>query len=167
MASPVVSVTPPLPASRQSAKSALPLAGAGVAVTAAGNFVLASGEMQAAIADLLATATPAPASGNADFADCLEAGKGGVTETTGLAIYEITVGPVEGQCGNEPVFGKLCESACASDSRHPWWREGVGAQELPIEVMQAGQWARLLDEGDAVFDADLDGLTGDFVFTHD
>lgn len=108
--------------------------GAGLAVTAAGNFVLATGEMQAAIADLLATATPAPASGNADFADCLEAGKGGVTETTGLAIYEITVGPVEGQCGNEPVFGKLCESACASDSRHPWWREGVVLRLRPVNL---------------------------------
>ena len=46
-------------------------------------------------------------------------------------------------------------------------REGVGTQELAVEVMQAGQWARLLDEGDAVLDADLDGLAGDFVFAHD
>jgi len=46
-------------------------------------------------------------------------------------------------------------------------REGVGAQELAVEVMQTGQWARLLDEGDAVLDADLDGLAGDFVFAHD
>ncbi|HRF74559.1 MAG TPA: hypothetical protein PL117_17475 [Accumulibacter sp.] len=108
--------------------------GAGLGVTAAGNFVLASGEMQAAIADLLATATPAPASGNADFGDCLENPKGGVKESAALAIYEVTVGPVEGQCGNEPVFGKLCESACVSDSRHPWWREGVVLRLRPISL---------------------------------
>jgi hypothetical protein len=108
--------------------------GAGLAVTAAGNFVLASGEMQAAISDLLATATPAPASGNADFGDCLETAKVGVKETAALAIYEITAGPIEGQCGNEPVFGKLCESACVSDSRHPWWREGVVLRLRPISL---------------------------------
>ncbi|WP_313952983.1 hypothetical protein [Accumulibacter sp.] len=107
---------------------------AGLGVTAAGDFVLATGDMQAAIADLLATATPAPASGNADFTDCLEGPKKGVVETAGLAVYEITVGPVEGQCGNEPVFGKLCESACVSDSRHPWWREGVVLRLRPISL---------------------------------
>ena len=108
--------------------------GAGLAVTAAGNFVLASGEMQAAISDLLVTATPAPASGNASFGDCPEAVKVGVNETAALAIYEITVGPIEGQGGNEPVFGKLCESACVSDSRHPWWREGVVVRLRPISL---------------------------------
>ena len=50
------------------------------------------------------------------------------------AIYEITAGPIEGQCGNEPVFGKLCESACVSDSRHPWWREGVVLRLRPISL---------------------------------
>ncbi|WP_300450084.1 hypothetical protein [Accumulibacter sp.] len=109
--------------------------GAGLAVTAAGNFVLATAEMQTAIADLLAGATPAPASGNAELADCLATDKGGVKESSALAIYEITVGPVEGQCGNEPVFGKLCESACASDARHPWWREGVVLRLRPIKLL--------------------------------
>ncbi len=106
--------------------------GTGLAVTAAGNFVFAGGDLRVALADLLASATPAPASGNADFADCLEGKKGGVKETPALGIYEVTVGPIEGQCGNEPVFGKLCESACVSDSRHPWWREGVVVRLRPI-----------------------------------
>ena len=105
---------------------------AGLAITAAGNFVLATGEMHANLADLLSVAAAPPPDGSANFADCMEKAKPGVKETAGLAIYEITVGPVEGLCGNEPVYGKLCESACASDSRHPYWREGVVLRLRPV-----------------------------------
>lgn len=106
--------------------------GAGLAITAAGNFVLASGELQADLASLLKVAAPAPVGGNPEFADCLVKTKAGVKESAGLAIYEITVGPVEGLCGNEAVYGKLCESACVSDSQHPYWREGVVLRLRPI-----------------------------------
>lgn len=108
--------------------------GAGLAITAAGNFVLATGDFSAQIDDLLKVAAAAPPAGSEKFADCLEAPKGGVTETAALSIYEITVGPVEGLCGNEPVYGKLCESACATNSRHPYWREGVVLRLRPITL---------------------------------
>ena len=108
--------------------------GAGLAITAAGNFVLATADFSAALADLIEVAQPAPASGNAEFDDCLEGGKKGVTEGTGLTLYEITVGPVEGLCGNEAVYGKLCESACVSSSQHPYWREGVVLRLRPISL---------------------------------
>ncbi len=99
---------------------------AGLAITPAGSLVLATSEMRADLAKLLQlnqreAATP----GSAAFGDCSSAPKAGVKEGAPQAIYEITVGPVEGLCGNEAVFGKLCESACATDSRHPYWREGV------------------------------------------
>jgi hypothetical protein len=106
----------------------------GLAITAAGNFVLATSAMHAAIDDLLKVAAPAPPAGSAEFAACLEKQKAGVTETAALAIYEITVGPVDGLCGNEPVYGKLCETACASDSQHPYWREGVVLRLRPITL---------------------------------
>ena len=108
--------------------------GAGLAITAAGNFVLATADLSAALADLIEVAQPAPASGNAEFDDCLDGGKKGVTEGTGLTLYEITVGPVEGLCGNEAVYGKLCESACVSSSQHPYWREGVVLRLRPISL---------------------------------
>jgi len=108
--------------------------GAGLAITAAGNFVLATGDFSAQIDDLLKVAAPPPPSGSPNFADCLEAPKSGVKETAGLSIYEITVGPIEGLCGNEPVYGKLCESACATDSRHPYWREGVVLRLRPVAL---------------------------------
>ena len=108
--------------------------GAGLAITAAGNFVLASGDMQASLEDLLARAAATPPEGSKAFADCLEKAPPGVKETAALAIYEITVGPVEGLCGNEAVYGKLCESACATDSRHPYWREGVVLRLRPVTL---------------------------------
>ena len=110
---------------------------AGLAVTAAGNFVYAVGDIQATLADLLAVATPAPIGGNADFGNCAAAPKAGVTQATGFGIYEITVGPVEGLCGNEAVFGKICESACVSDSQRPYWREGVVLRLRPITLQLA------------------------------
>src|SRR5574338_254316 len=106
--------------------------GAGLAITAAGNFVLATADFGAALADLIGVAAPAPVGGNSEFGDCLEGNQGKFTEGTGLNIYEITVGPVEGLCGNEAVYGKLCESACVSTSQHPYWREGVVLRLRPI-----------------------------------
>jgi hypothetical protein len=112
--------------------------GAGLAITAAGSFVLATADFSAQIDDLLKVAAPPPPAGSPAFADCLDGAKpAGVTETNGLAIYEITVGPVEGLCGNEPVYGKLCESACATDTRHPYWREGVVLRLRPVNLQLA------------------------------
>jgi len=108
----------------------------GLAVTPAGSFVMAVGEVQASIAELLKVAAPAPvASGPAAFGACAgKAASPGVTETAALGLYEITVGPIEGLCGNEPVYGALCESACVSDSRHPWWREGLVLRLRPVNL---------------------------------
>ncbi len=109
--------------------------GGGLAITPAGHFVLAVGDVQARIADLLkvATASVTPG-GNAEFGECAGKPAGGVQETAALGLYEITVGPIEGLCGNEPVYGALCESACVSDSRHPWWREGLVLRLRPITL---------------------------------
>lgn len=111
-------------------------ASAGLAITPTGSLVLATSEMRADLAKLLQLnqreeATP----GSAAFGDCSSAPKAGVKEGAPQAIYEITVGPVEGLCGNEAVFGKLCESACATDSRHPYWREGVVLRLRPRTLM--------------------------------
>lgn len=108
--------------------------GAGLGITPAGNFVLATSAIEAALAELIAVAAPAPLTGNAAFGPCGSNPAPGFTETTGRHLYEITVGPVEGLCGNEAVYGKLCESACASSSQHPYWREGVVLRLRPITL---------------------------------
>ncbi len=106
----------------------------GLAVTAAGTFVLAPQPLQAKLVDLLKVAAPPMKKGTGKFADCLEPPKAGIKLSAALGIYEITVGPIEGLCGNEPVYGKLCETACATDSRHPWWREGVVLRLRPVTL---------------------------------
>lgn len=115
---------------------------AGMAITPAGNFVLATSDMRADLAKLLQLnqreSTPP---GSADFGDCTKPVKAGVKESAPQAIYEITVGPVEGLCGNEAVYGKLCESACATDSRHPYWREGVVLRLRPRTLALPGSSA--------------------------
>jgi hypothetical protein len=108
--------------------------GAGLGITAAGHFVRTGSAVSAAIAKLLKTAAAPPPEGNAAFKDCLQAKKAGVKETAGLAIYEITVGPIEGLCGNEPVYGKLCDTACASDSSRPYFREGLVLRLRPVSL---------------------------------
>ena len=108
---------------------------AGLAVTPAGDFVYATGDITVAISDLLAIATPAPIGGNASFAACPPASQAAVGKLdSGLGYYEITVGPVQGLCGNEAVYGKLCEAACVSDSQRPYWREGVVVRLRPITL---------------------------------
>lgn len=106
----------------------------GLAITPNGQLVLAGLDMQAKLTDLLGSAQPPAPGGKAAFGDCLEAKAPTATAATGLQVYEITVGPVEGLCGNEAVFGKLCETACATDSRRPYWREGVVLRLRPVTV---------------------------------
>ena len=107
----------------------------GMGVTAAGEFVMAVGEVSARVADLLAVAQPAPTTGSAGFEPCVS---GQTTTTTtvgdGLVVYELTVGPIDALCGNEPVHGKLCESACVSDSRHSSIVEGLVMRLRPIAL---------------------------------
>ncbi len=110
---------------------------AGLAVTPGGHLVRAGADMQAKLADLLGSAQPAAPPGSAVFSDCLQAPAPTATASAGLQIYEITVGPVDGLCGNEAVFGKLCETACATDSRRPYWREGVVLRLRPIQLSLA------------------------------
>lgn len=107
----------------------------GLAITPAGHFVLTVGDVQAKVSELLkvATASVTPG-GHAEFGECAGKPAGGVQETAALGLYEITVGPIEGLCGNEPVYGALCESACVSDSRHPYWREGLVLRLRPITL---------------------------------
>lgn len=106
----------------------------GLAITPAGSTVLAGQEFSAAVSDLLKVAAPAPAGGNAAFAPCTQDAKAAVIEATATGIYEITVGPIEGLCGNEAVYGKLCEDVCVSDSQRPYWREGLVLRLRPIAL---------------------------------
>ncbi len=79
-------------------------------------------------------ATPTLGTGNA-FADCTAdtatAGTDGVI--VGTQLYLLTVCHAEGLCGEEDVYGKLCEDACVTSTDRPFRVEGT----VPIEIAQA------------------------------
>jgi hypothetical protein len=73
--------------------------------------------------------------GKAGFSECepLDNGSPDVTVESG-DLYLITVCHAETMCGEEDVFGKLCESACVSSTDRPYIIEGVNIQALPLEL---------------------------------
>jgi hypothetical protein len=76
------------------------------------------------------------AGGGADFADCIA---DVVTQPTDPVVrdadlYLITVCHAEGLCGEEDVFGKLCEEACVTSTGRPFRVEGVVVRATPLVI---------------------------------
>jgi hypothetical protein len=112
----------------------------GLAITPAGSTVLLTQPFEVEIAKLVEAARPSPpaaaidANGGARFADCQAKPSEGAGDSAGTDLYEITVGPAERLCGNEEVYGKLCEDACVTDTQRPYWREGLILRLRPITL---------------------------------
>lgn len=47
-------------------------------------------------------------------------------------LYLITIGHAEGYCGEEEVFGKLCEEACTTGTDRPYIIEGLVLRATPL-----------------------------------
>jgi len=76
-----------------------------------------------------------PAVGKAAFGECELRGSGspdGTVESSDL--YLITICHAEAMCGEEDVYGKLCESACISSTDRPYIIEGVSIHAVPLEL---------------------------------
>lgn len=108
----------------------------GLAITPTGRIVLLGTAITADIAELIAdaAAAPAQATGSGSFGECAPATTPPATPTPGQGIYEITVAPAQALCGNEEVFGKLCEDACITDTQRPYWREGMILRLRPVSL---------------------------------
>ncbi|SEP63656.1 hypothetical protein SAMN04488038_10136 [Solimonas aquatica] len=114
----------------------------GLAITPAGSTVLLQHELSASLGELIKRAQPSPpnpdsVAGNQAFGDCECKKK--KDEGSGVASvvsdwYEITVGPVQALCGQEEVYGKLCEDACVTDSQQPYFKEGLMLRLRPISL---------------------------------
>lgn len=114
--------------------------GPGLAITPDGDLVQGSSEVGAPLSALMGAAQPESVTAREAFGDCLQAAPGQAL-TDPLQIWVITVGPVQGLCGNEAVYGKLCETACATDSRRPYWREGLVLRLRPLTLNLPGSQA--------------------------
>jgi hypothetical protein len=76
--------------------------------------------------------------GKGTFGDCavyVEDAPGAVLSEANL--YLITVGFAEALCGQEDVFGKLCEEACTTSSDRPFLVEGINVRAIPLSLRTA------------------------------
>jgi hypothetical protein len=58
----------------------------------------------------------------------------GPTVRAGTSLYLICIAHAEALCGEEDVFGQLCEQACVSASERPWLVEGIVVRALPLRL---------------------------------
>ncbi|EAR22000.1 hypothetical protein [Nitrococcus mobilis] len=69
----------------------------------------------------------------ASFGECeLRAAAEPGAVVQGIDLYLITVGHAEAYCGEEDVFGKLCEEACVTSTDRPYVIEGVVMRAVPL-----------------------------------
>lgn len=73
--------------------------------------------------------------GSAVFTLCETAALTPVTPVVaGTQLYVLGISHVEALCGQEDVFGKPCESVCASGTERPLRLEGVVLRALPLQL---------------------------------
>jgi hypothetical protein len=114
--------------------------GEGLAVDPRGRVLLLPGTRTMRLDDLIAASAkvdrPAPGgSGPAAFGDCVVTSAPGATTSAPTGdLYLLTVGSVEALCGEEDVFGRLCEDACVRSKDRRWRMEGVVFRALPLQL---------------------------------
>jgi hypothetical protein len=73
--------------------------------------------------------------GSAEFGDCeLEAAAPGGDVANGGVLWIVTIGAAEALCGEEDVFGRLCEEACATTTDRPFRLEGIVVRAVPLTL---------------------------------
>jgi hypothetical protein len=114
--------------------------GPGLAIDPQGHVLLLPEAISIGVQELIdgsrrlkrATATP---SKDGNFAECTvvkETPPGGLVQAGNL--YLITIGFAEALCGQEDVFGKLCEEACVTSTDRPYLVEGVVLRAVPLQL---------------------------------
>jgi hypothetical protein len=114
---------------------------AGLAIDPEGRLLFMPQEAAVQVADLIARSSgktiikAGGSAGSAVFTLCEAAA---VTPTTavsgGTSLYVLGISHAEALCGQEDVFGKLCEEACVSGTERPQRLEGVVLRALPLQL---------------------------------
>lgn len=118
--------------------------GAGLAIDGAGRVLMLPAGTSFLVQDLinasrrvppvLLSAQYAASAGSADFADCTpDVVTRPDTVATGQDFYLLTIGHAEALCGEEDVYGRLCEAACATTTDRPYRVEGVVLRAVPFK----------------------------------
>ena len=116
--------------------------GAGLAFDTKGRALQMAQGVSVGVSDLIeksrsnsGSSIAQPTAGKAAFGECELRGSGspdGTVESSDL--YLITICHAEAMCGEEDVYGKLCESACISSTDRPYIIEGVSIHAVPLEL---------------------------------
>jgi hypothetical protein len=113
--------------------------GAGMAINLDGQVVVMPSSIELDIDQLLKRAerdTPSakkPGGIDSGFVDCLEpATSDPVTVIEGTQYYVITVDHLGALCGEEDVYGRLCEEACITATDRPYQIHGVVVRAEPL-----------------------------------
>lgn len=112
--------------------------GGGLAIDVEGRVVYLPDATDIGIEALITSSASAPgkrdsADDGAVFGECRPSrGDAPGAVIDGVRYYVITVGHIEGLCGSEDVFGKLCEEACVTSSARPYLLEGVLVRAEPV-----------------------------------
>jgi hypothetical protein len=118
--------------------------GQGMALDPQGRVLLMPLAKTMSLDDLIAATAAAQQSlaasavGSASFGDCTV-----VTASTATAsgqsgdLYLLTVGFLEALCGEEDVFGQICDNACVQSKDRRWRVEGVVFRAVPLTLNTA------------------------------
>lgn len=115
---------------------------AGLAIDGEGRVLYLPDDAEVALAELLrrsaaptATGQQATAVTSAGFGACeIAAATPTVAPVQGLDLYVIGIAHAEALCGQETVYGRLCEEACATDTDRPYRLEGVVLRAEPLRL---------------------------------
>ncbi|MBL8206907.1 MAG: DUF11 domain-containing protein [Blastocatellia bacterium] len=118
--------------------------GAGLAIDPAGRVLLLPQTHTVNLQELIEKSRSASSAGlskrktSAQFGDC-EVLTAAPPVTVGAAseLYVIVVAHAEALCGEEDVFGKLCEEACATSTDRPFVVEGLTVRAIPLVLQTA------------------------------
>ena len=116
--------------------------GPGLAIDPGGRILHLPEEIHIGIAELieksrksLMVSDPVKAKERAVFGACeLATTVEPDTVLESVRLYLITVGHAEAYCGEEDVYGKLCEEACITSTERPYVIEGVVIRALPLNL---------------------------------
>ena len=115
--------------------------GGGMAIDPEGRVLLLPDAVEATVTALLdagkqSTAiAPVPVAGSATFAACEMATTGPTVITVaGTDLYLVAAAHADGLCGDQEVFGRLCDDACITATDRPYRIDGVVLLLLPLQL---------------------------------
>jgi hypothetical protein len=121
----------------------------GELISASARPDLATG-LKALRGDLPVQRLPGPAAvSGAEFGDCVTTAEAPPSQVVqGAELYLLSIAHAEALCGEENVYGRLCEDACVTTTERPYRVEGVAVRAIPLRLLTplATTSALLLDQ---------------------